>query len=41
MQVNLVVGNYLTCETIFICISCEASELILWLHGKTFVLALI
>jgi len=36
-----VVGNYLACETIFITISRDASELITWLRSKTFVLALI
>ena len=41
VQLNLVVGNYLACETIFITISREASELITWLRSKTFVLALI
>ena len=35
------VGNYLACETIFITISRDASELITWLRSKTFVLALI
>lgn len=41
MQINLVVGNYLTCETLFVCISRQASELISWLRGRTFILALI
>jgi hypothetical protein len=41
MQINLVVGNYLACETLFVRISREASELISWLRGRTFVLALI
>ena len=41
MQINLVVGNYLACETLFVRISREASELISWLCGRTFVLALI
>src|ERR1700733_471883 len=41
MQINLVVGNYLACETLFLRISREASELISWLRGGTFVLALI
>jgi hypothetical protein len=38
-QINLVVGNYLACETLFVSISREASELISWLRGRTFVLA--
>ncbi len=41
VQINLVVGNYLSCETLFVRISREASELISWLRGSTFVLALI
>ncbi|KAF8491218.1 hypothetical protein F5888DRAFT_1581643, partial [Russula emetica] len=38
-QINLVVGNYLACEKLFVSISREASELISWLRGRTFVLA--
>jgi hypothetical protein len=41
MQINLVVGSYLACETISVRISREAAELISWLRSKTFVLALI
>jgi len=41
MQINLVVGNYLACETLFVRISRKASELISWLRGRTSVLALI
>jgi hypothetical protein len=41
VQINLVVGNYLACETLFVRMSREASELISWLRGRTSVLALI